>query len=58
MNKTNIKEEVLEEKYIHDDIEMTFFEHDMCTFVNMRIYNMSYEDAQKKAIRDVKEAKE
>lgn len=53
-----MKGETLVEECIHDDIEMTFFEHDMCTFINMRAYNMPYEDAQKKAVRDMREARE
>lgn len=42
----------------YNTFDQAEFEHGMCTYINMRAHNMSFEDAQKQATKDMKNARE
>ena len=45
-------------KFTDKMVEEIMVEQDMCTFINMMVHDMEFEEAQKQAITDMKEARE
>jgi len=45
------------EPFVGSEADLLFLEQDMCTFINIDLYDMSFEEASEQAIIDMKEVR-